>query len=271
MPRFFKHLAVIAIAITALSCNHSEKDTIHDHDGNEMDTSLLKPASCKMQLTWDNKNPSTGSTVNFRFTPLSQPGNKIASLELLHQKKIHFIIVNEDLSYFDHLHLDKDSAGSYNIAAFFPAGGKYMLIADYKPERMAQQYDTFSINVAGNSNKPVTYTASQLTTTTDGYTVQLLHKKLIPNTEGVVVMKISKDGNNILPEKIQQYLGEAAHMIAINTDSKEYVHTHSMSDPMSYWFMAKFPRAGFYKVWVQFQTNDMVHTAPFVIQVDNTK
>ncbi len=269
MHRSFKHLAIIVIAIAALSCNnHSEKDTIHDHDGNEMDTSLVKPTGCKMQLNVDNKNPSPGSVVNFRFTPVSQPGNKIALLDNLHEKKIHLIIVSEDLSYFDHLHLDKDSAGSYNIATSFPAGGKYILIADYKPERMAQQYDTFNINVTGNSNKPLTYTSPQLTASTDGYTVQLLHKKLVPGTDGVVVMKINKDGKSILPETVQQYLGETAHMIAINTDSKEYVHTHSMSDPMSYWFMAKFPRMGFYKVWVQFKTNDIVHIAPFVIQVD---
>lgn len=269
MLPYFKHLSIVAIVAAAISCNNnSEKDTAHNHDGNVVDTTLERGyTACKIQLDWDNKAPMPGDKVNFKFTPLSQPGNKTVPLETLHEKKIHFIVVNEDLSYFNHLHLDKDSAGSYKIATSFPAGGKYLLIADYKPEGLAQQVDTFSIQVGGKVKEPVKYTASQLTTTVDGYNVQLLHKKLAPGTDGVVVMKISKDGNPVLPETVQKYLGEVAHMIAIDTDTKEYVHAHSMSDPMSYWFMVKFPRAGFYKIWVQFKTNDVVHTAPFVIQV----
>lgn len=258
-----KSLYILASIIFLFSCNRHNEHEAYDHDPDIVPASAKGPV--KMQLQAGKQDIRPGDSVSLRFTPL-QAGN-IASLETLHEKKIHLIIVSEDLSFFQHLHLDKPDSGSYSINTIFPAGGKYLAIADYKPEGQAQQHDSFSINVNGRQQLSPMPAAEQLMSATDGYTLQLLHKKLIAGKQGMLVLKINKDGNPVLPETVQSYLGERAHLISIKTDNKTYVHAHSMSDPMSYWFMLDFPEVGLYKVWVQFQTANKVHTAPFFVAV----
>jgi hypothetical protein len=84
------------------------------------------------------------------FTPKVK-GNETEKvpLDVMHDKKIHLIVVSNDLSYFDHVHPEFQSSGDYKIevnskagvdangighsTTQFPNGGDYMLYADYMP------------------------------------------------------------------------------------------------------------------------------------------
>ena len=248
--------------ILLAACNSTEKEK----DDKNLNSNI-SITSCKMKLMRDNSTIVANKTVTFKLKPVTQPNDTTVFLETIIQKKIHLIITNNDLSYFSHLFADIDSAGIYNISAEFPKGGEYVLMADYKAMGLQRQTDTFHIHVAGTPEKKIIYTTVEMLCNTDGYTLQLLSKKLVPGTLGMLVMKMTKDGQPVLPETLQLYLGEESHMVAINTVTKEYVQVNSKSDPMSYWFMLNFPRAGLYRTWIEFKSNNTLHLANFVIEV----
>lgn len=224
-------------------------------------------SSCKMKLLGNTGSLEANKTIILQLKPVTAPRDTTISLEILNQKKVQLVITNDDLSYFNHVYADKDSAGIYSINTSFPYGGDYVLIADYKAAGLQRQTDTFHITVKGPGLKKTSFNAPNMLANTDGYSLQLLSKKLVPGIKGMVIMKLLKDGKPVLPEALQPYLGEQAHMVAINTVTKEYVQVNSKSDPMSYWFMLNFPRAGLYRAWVEFMINNSVHTADFVIEV----
>jgi hypothetical protein len=69
---------------------------------------------------------------------------------------------------------------------------------------------------------------------------------------------------------LQPYLGASAHLLILSIDLADVVHSHP-SDLQSTGprveFDAVFPRPGRYKMWVQFQRDGSVVTAPFVVDV----
>jgi hypothetical protein len=69
---------------------------------------------------------------------------------------------------------------------------------------------------------------------------------------------------------LQSYLGAPAHLLILSTDLADVVHSHPSdieSTGPTVEFDAVFPRPGRYKMWVQFQRDDEVVTAPFVVDV----
>lgn len=255
-------LLPVLLFASLTSCNNNTSN-----ESNESHADSTAITSCKMRLIRNYPAISANTAINFQLQPVAQPHDWIPALELNNGIKVNCIITSSDLSYFHHGYATKDSAGIYDITAMLPHAGEYLIIADYKAEGLPQQADSFHINVQGSTPKPVNYTSPRLICNVDGYTVQLLSKKLLPNTQAMVIMKIFKDGKPVLPETLQPYLGEETHMVCINTQTKEYLHAQSKSDPMSYWYLANFPKAGMYRVWIEFMSNNKVHLADFVIAV----
>lgn len=252
-------LLTVLLFISMASCNNNAS--------NESLADSTSITSCKMKLIGNYSEISANTPISFHLQPVAQPHDSIPALEVVNGIKVDCIITSIDLSYFSHGYATKDSAGIYDITTTLPHAGEYLIIADYKAEGLPQQADSFHINVVGSAPKPVNYAAPRLICNVEGYTVQLLSKKLLPNTQAMVIMKIFKDGKPVLPETLQPYLGEETHMVCINTQTKEYLHAHSKSDPMSYWYLANFSKAGMYRAWIEFMSNNKVHTADFVIAV----
>ena len=245
-----------------LACNNPAKN----NDPNQPDNNS-SIASCKMQLL-PGKTPLVAKQpVTLQFKPVGQPGNQLVALENVLQNKLHLIVTDNNLSYFKHLYTNIDSAGNYTINTSFPSGGAYLLIADYKALGLQRQTDTFHVNVEGEAKNPIDLINTSMVSNTGGYEVQLLSKKLVAGSAGMLIMKISKDGKPVLPDILQPYLGEQSHMVVLNTATKEYILVNSKSDDLSYWFMLNFPRAGSYRAWVEFKTADDLHVADFTLNV----
>jgi hypothetical protein len=81
----------------------------------------------------------------------------------------------------------------------------------------------------------------------------------------------------LTPDKdIEQYIGAWAHMLAASWDEIDLIHSHPIyvTDPdegayKQVQFNMIFPRAGIYKIWVQFQRAGVVNTIVFNVPVKN--
>jgi hypothetical protein len=64
-----------------------------------------------------------------------------------------------------------------------------------------------------------------------------------------------------------------AHVLAVSSDLADMMHNHpfdeadSPSDSKDLAFRMVFPRAGVYRVWIQFQRKGVVNTASFDVPV----
>jgi hypothetical protein len=96
----------------------------------------------------------------------------------------------------------------------------------------------------------------------------LAPRKTVPFT---ITFRAADSGNPILD--LQPYLGAMGHMIMIHDDAQTFVHAHpDERDPQNgkqgeLTFLARPPKPGLYHLWVEFQRQNKVGTAEFVIDV----
>jgi hypothetical protein len=244
---------------------------------------------CGMKLE-HNDNAGSGSGkayfMQFRTQPATVEANKDVVLSLIpkvkgseseavaldveHEKKIHLILVSEDLSWFDHIHPEYNADGSYQVTARFPAGGKYKLFADYKPAGGNHVVDKIDVTVGGNAPAARNYTAEQLTGNVgEGYTVTLTPAggKFITGAPMHIAASLQQNGRTVDPATLENYLGAKAHVVVISRNEMEYLHVHPNVADGKFDLHTTFGRPGIYRGWLQFQSGGKVRTADFVINV----
>jgi hypothetical protein len=198
-------------------------------------------------------------------------GAMLKDFEVVHEKRIHLIVVSDGLDQFAHIHPDIDSAGNLTVTHTFPTGGKYRLYADYKPVGKDQAYAIAEVKVIGDAPP-----APELIPNAPGKVAGtgLNAKIAIPKAKAAEETKITfslLDSMDKPVTDLQPYLGAMGHLVIISADGKLYVHAHAVEGKSAngvVQFAAHFTQAGIYKAWGQFQRAGQVYTVPFVLKVD---
>ena len=273
--------------------------TVHTH------TTRLRVTSTPEAIQAGQKATLTLQIVdNADSTPIND-------FEVVHDEKLHLILVSSDLSWFSHIHPEFIGEGKFRIAATFPRAGKYRFYADYKPQGEEGEVALHELEVKGANALPNapelvadkivdSWIVKTSRSAPEGqapapnapaYQVALMPMpaKFVAGEDAMLHFQV-RDASGKPLEKLQPYLGAMGHCVILNADPKTYLHTHPMesahngahgdhdesahagepvaasgSDVM---FHTNFPRAGNYKVWGQFQHNDNIITAPFVVKVE---
>jgi hypothetical protein len=70
----------------------------------------------QMQFTSSPQSIEAGKAATLSFTPKNKDNaNAAVPLEVEHEKKIHLIVVSEDLSWFSHIHPEYQTDGSFTV------------------------------------------------------------------------------------------------------------------------------------------------------------
>lgn len=260
-----------------------EKGKLYDQPGScpvcKMDLTAVAapqssgPQTFKVTLITEPAAIAAGKPVKLTFTPgiAEKPGEAVP-LDVVHEKKMHLIMVSDDLSWFDHQHPEYNGTG-LDLSYTFPRGGNYLLFADYKPAGAGHQVEKLPVTVSGAPAKPVTYSAAKTTVSVDGYEVSLnpMGGKWLTNNEMHVTATIKKGGKPLDVNAFENYLGAKAHVVMVGLDDKSYEHVHPNVSEGSFDLHTQFAEAGIYRMWLQFQTEGKVHTADFVLKVEEGK
>lgn len=208
--------------------------------------------------------------VTFSFTPKKKyaPDEQVA-LDTEHEKKIHLILVSDDLSWFDHIHPEHSSNGSYKVPAKFPAPGHYKAFADYKPKGGSHVVDKIDINVAGTAPVSKSFTTEKLSGTSDNYAFVLTPTggKFVTGTGMHIQGVVKKDGREIDAGTLDNYLGAKAHIVVISLNDKEYLHVHPEVANGKFDIHTTFDKPGIYRGWMQFNAGGKLHTIDFTLNV----
>ncbi|MEZ4905723.1 MAG: hypothetical protein R2822_30155 [Spirosomataceae bacterium] len=114
---------------------HDHAKEGHEHtEGEEHEHHHGSDQNYTTQVKISPESPQAGQTVLLSLVPKLKKDEKAeVALDLKDEKKMHLMVVSEDLSTFQHLHPEYQASGSYDVKATFPTGGNYLLFADYKP------------------------------------------------------------------------------------------------------------------------------------------
>lgn len=242
----------------------------------------------RMDFNYEPAKLVAGKAATFHFMPTEEGKNDVAvPLEVVHEKKIHLIIVSKDLSYFEHIHPQAADDGHYLINVLpasqaytngighnetkFEYGGDYVLFADYAPTGGGHQLERVPFHVDGEEKPAVKYTKENLTWSKNGYKVELSFDKDKLVTNDMVALKTTVTKNGKPVTDLDHYLGALGHMVVISENTEKYLHVHPMESDNhgpDIQFHSSFDTAGIYRVFLQFKHHDELQTVDFTIRVD---
>ncbi len=201
-------------------------------------------------------------------------GKQVQDYEIMHEKLYHLFVVSQDTMFFNHVHPIKQPDGSFILDETFPKPGLYRILSDFYPKGGTPQLipSTVMVPGAGFKIEPAKL-QPDLTPKED----KNLRGELTTDPPEPVAGFKTLMFFRLTPDKdIEQYIGAWGHMLAASSDLIDLIHTHPflVSDPdegafKQIQFNMIFPRAGIYKVWVQFQRKGVVNTLVFNIPVKN--
>ena len=224
-----------------------------------------------MQFSTNPATVNPNEEVTLSMTPkMKDNANEQVALDVEHTKKIHLIIVNDDLSWFDHIHPEYNADGSYSVKEKFPTSGKFTLFADYKPSGGNHVVDNLNVTVVGTAPAAKTYGADKLTGNAgDGFSVSLTPEggKFLTNMAMHINGVVMLNGKEVDVTTLEDYLGAKAHMVVVSLADKKYLHVHPSVEGGKFDLHTTFDKPGIYRGWIQFQSKGKVYTSDFVMNV----
>jgi hypothetical protein len=198
-----------------------------------------------------------------RFRVVGPDGRPVREFEVEHEKRMHFIVVRRDLGGFQHLHPEMSPDGTWEVEVDLRAGGTYRAFADFK---VAGEKRTLGadVHVAGAFRPRALPRPAPTARTQDGLEVTLDAGDLRAGREGMVEFDVRRGGRSVTAE-LDPYLGAKGHLVALRDGDLAYLHTHPEDDRLA--FMATYPTAGSYRLFVQFLYAGRVQTAAFTVDV----
>ncbi len=220
------------------------------------------------------------------FTPhVKGNENEKVPLDIVHDKKIHLIVVSNDLSFFDHVHPIYEASGDYkidvsntagvmsaglgNATTQFPNGGDFTLYADYMPTGATHQLEKIPVHVDGKTIAQKTWTKESLVSKDKDFTMTLKSGSGKFYTKQTMHMDAPLMLNNkpVKTSELDDFLGAKAHMVVIGVNDMSYLHVHPEEHDGVLDLHADFDKAGFYRGWIQFKYKGELHTMSFALEV----
>ncbi|SEN82258.1 hypothetical protein [Lihuaxuella thermophila] len=236
-----------------------------------------KAGDTKVHAAWafSDSKPRAGQPQQLTIQINGHDGKPVQDFEINHEKKMHLIIVSQDLSYFHHIHPEFKGNGKFQITTQFPHGGKYKLIADLIPKGGTQTTQTTWVDVEGTPAKSADLKPDQtMVQTVDGKEIKLSFDKEIKPGQEVMLNFQIKDAKTKQPvTDLQPYLGAVGHVVILSADTENYLHVHPMDEKATgpdARFHTTFPRGGIYKIWGEFQHQGKVFTVSYVVNVSGS-
>jgi hypothetical protein len=199
----------------------------------------------------------------FRFTIEDQDGEPIRRFTPTHERDLHLIVVNRELTEFHHVHPTLATDGTWSIDLPALDAGSYRAVADFQVDdgpRLALGAD---LTVAGQY-RPTTLAAPAPTAETDGYQVELSAERS-DTGEVTAELTVRRDGQLVID--LEPYLGAKGHLVAMRTGDLAYAHVHPVEAdddaPGVVTFDAELSSAGRYGLFLDFKHEGTVHTASF--------
>ena len=227
--------------------------------------------------------------VDMTMTAIGQQ-RAITRYEAELSKQLHLIAISRDFSTFVHEHADRaDAGGRFRATLHLPRPGPYYVYADAVPAGLGQQVMRFALDAGSAPAVAPGQPVPSLEAADGPYAVRFDPFVLRAGEEGELRLHLLRD--NKPAADVTPFLGVAAHAVFIAESDLSYVHVHATAAapqpsipshqgmdmpaplrpgarvPSDLTLHVLAPRAGIYRLWVQFMAGGRVRTVPFVVPV----
>ncbi|WP_344130746.1 hypothetical protein [Luedemannella flava] len=235
-------------------------------NGTSPDVDGIRFAPTSMEL------PARTQT-SFAFKILAADGTPVTAYEPDQTKLMHFYMIRCDLTGFQHLHPTMASDGTWTaqLAALQP--GKYRAYASFTAKEGTGELKPLVLSehviVPGQADN-ATLPKPSRTTTVDGYTVTLSNEPMMAGMAHPLTVAITKNGKQVT--NLEPYLGTSAHLTAFHDGDMAFAHLHPQGGhgghgAGSLSFQATLSKPGKWRLFLQFQTGGVLHTAAVTLAV----
>lgn len=213
-----------------------------------------------------------GAPAAFRFRIQAADGTPVTVFEPDQTKLMHFYLIRSDLSGFQHVHPTMAADGTWTASLATAAPGSYRAYASFITKNSAGAAVPLvlsqSLTVPGTAASTPLPAASR-TTQVDGYTLTLDSDQLTAGMEHPLTVTVAKGGTPVTD--LQPYLDTYAHLTALHEGDLAFAHLHPQGTVHgdhggpTLSFAADLPTAGTWRLFIQFQTAGVLHTAAVTV------
>lgn len=285
-------VAVVVIGSGAIGFNlYKNKSSTAGMDHSKM--SMTNQSAYKLNL---REMAGPGGTypvmkpTELMFNIQDQNNKVVKNFDVVHEKKLHLIVVRKDRTNFQHIHPKLDEGtGLFAITDLrFPTDGDYRVFADFTPSSakkgtngIKEATTPYQDLKAGDVNKymPQPIGGDKLASSANGFDTNVFFAPgddspggkpmtdFYAGQESTVAIEVNKGGQPY--KNLQTYLGALGHMVVLGP-KLEYIHAHPQTSDIKnqsglVTFAVNFPEAGQYKLYLQTQADNQVNTTDYTL------
>ncbi len=249
--------------------NTFNSDTSDDHAGGEH---IAKLAGSRVDIK--GKNELKTGDVELSFKLYGDDGHDFGpnDLKTTHEKKLHLLLVRDDMTRFQHLHPEY-VGDSWVITTKIADQGAYQMYVDIAPVEEELSVLRVPLTIGGKTLNPETPEPNTDWSAQDGeYTAKLTIDEPLKTKETKRwTFAITQNGQPVT--SIKPYLGAYGHVVELrHTDPDDFFHVHPVTETQpkddKVVFEGNFPTKGRYTLYAQFNLLEGVKTFPITVDVN---
>ncbi len=231
---------------------------------------LAKLAGSRVEL--ENKDNLQTGDITFRFNLYGLDGHEFGDkdLKIAHEKKMHFLMVRDDMTGFQHLHPEYID-NKWGVKTTISEAGMYQLYVDIEPNEEKPVVLRVPVKIGSEAAKANFPVPTDNTATNGQYKVTLkTDGSLKTNEHTSLTFVLTKNGQPAAD--VSPYLGAFGHVVLIrHNDPDDFFHVHPITETKpangEVAFEAQFPVKGRYTLYAQFNLSGNVKTFPITVDV----
>jgi len=187
-------------------------------------------------------------------------------LAITHSRRLHFMLINDSLDSYHHLHPEPlGDSGDYRVR-FRPQSDRYRYFAEFVPLRTRLQSVADGILEVKGSNSPQIDTSDSINFALEG-----IETPLRPNRDHTLRLRLKNRKNGALP--LEKTMDAYAHLVGFEETLSGFAHMHPLTvDPeidrdTEMEFVFHPTRTGNFRIWVQIRADGEDIFRPFDVQV----
>lgn len=211
-----------------------------------------------------------------------EPGSNaiIRRFETVHERPFHLFVLSDDMTEFAHIHPESRPDGSLEVTAPRMQSSAYHLFADFLPVGGTPQILRSTVITSADAPRMPDLVPDYSEKTGRRLRVRLDTRigEFTAGTPTLLTFVLTDPITGAPVTDIEPYLGAWGHMFIVSADLEDAVHSHPIAPLASEGgpteggptvvFRQRFPRAGLYRLWTQFQRGGEVETVSFTVAVN---